>query len=69
MPAWAGEDGAGYSWVEVWDGEWHFLSAHNFTTGDLDDGWFYPEPGRQGFRTFTQLPTKRSCYPSLVWLL
>ncbi len=39
IPMW--NDGSGnHSWVEVWDGSWHFTGAAEATGDDLDKGWF-----------------------------
>jgi len=38
-PLWA--DGSGnHSWVEVWDGKWHFTGAAEPTGDELDKAWF-----------------------------
>ncbi|MBN1421269.1 MAG: transglutaminase domain-containing protein [Planctomycetes bacterium] len=38
-PLWS--DGSGnHSWVEIWDGEWHFTGAAEPTGEYLDRGWF-----------------------------
>ncbi|MCY2925250.1 MAG: hypothetical protein NT031_07400 [Planctomycetota bacterium] len=38
-PAWA--DGSGnHTWVEVWDGRWHFTGAGEPAGEKLDDAWF-----------------------------
>jgi poly(3-hydroxybutyrate) depolymerase len=39
IPMW--NDGSGnHSWVEVWDGGWHFTGAAEATGDELDKGWF-----------------------------
>lgn len=38
-PLWTNERG-NHTWVEVWDGGWHFTGADEFDAGGLDRGWF-----------------------------
>jgi poly(3-hydroxybutyrate) depolymerase len=38
-PMWRDRSG-NHSWVEVWDGGWHFTGAAEPTGDRLDDGWF-----------------------------
>jgi hypothetical protein len=38
-PLWANERG-NHTWVEVWDGDWHFTGADEFDANGLDRGWF-----------------------------
>lgn len=44
-PSWA--DGRGnHTWVEVWDGDWHFLGAAEPDPQGLDRGWFVADAAR-----------------------
>jgi hypothetical protein len=38
-PMWMNERG-NHTWVEVWDGDWHFTGADEFDAAGLDRGWF-----------------------------
>ena len=38
-PLWANERG-NHTWVEVWDGSWHFTGADEFDANGLNRGWF-----------------------------
>jgi dienelactone hydrolase len=38
-PLWANERG-NHTWVEVWDGGWHFTGADEYEKDGLDRGWF-----------------------------
>lgn len=38
-PLWANERG-NHTWVEVWDGDWHFTGADEYDANGLDRGWF-----------------------------
>lgn len=38
-PNWATKPG-NHTWVEVWDGDWHFLGADEYDAEGLDRGWF-----------------------------
>ena len=38
-PLWANERG-NHTWVEIWDGDWHFTGADEFDAAGLDRGWF-----------------------------
>ncbi|WP_193212640.1 transglutaminase domain-containing protein [Luteolibacter marinus] len=38
-PLWANERG-NHTWVEIWDGGWHFTGADEFDEKGLDRGWF-----------------------------
>ncbi|MBN8248618.1 MAG: hypothetical protein J0L84_14410 [Verrucomicrobia bacterium] len=38
-PLWANGRG-NHTWVEVWDGDWHFTGADEFDAAGLDRGWF-----------------------------
>jgi transglutaminase-like putative cysteine protease len=38
-PMWTNERG-NHTWVEVWDGDWHFAGADEYDAGGLDRGWF-----------------------------
>lgn len=39
IPMWVDMSG-NHSWVEVWDGTWHFTGAAEATGADLDKAWF-----------------------------
>lgn len=39
IPAWANKPG-NHTWVEVWDGDWHFTGACEFDAQGLDRAWF-----------------------------
>lgn len=34
------DDRGNHTWVEVWDGRWHFMGADEFDAKGLDRGWF-----------------------------
>ncbi len=38
-PLWANERG-NHTWVEIWDGDWHFTGADEYDKDGLDRGWF-----------------------------
>lgn len=38
-PMWANERG-NHTWVEIWDGDWHFTGADEPDPAGLDHGWF-----------------------------
>lgn len=38
-PLWANERG-NHTWVEIWDGDWHFTGADEYDANGLDRGWF-----------------------------
>ena len=38
-PMWADKRG-NHTWVEVWDGRWHFTGAAEYDAAGLDRGWF-----------------------------
>jgi len=38
-PLWP-DGGGNHSWVEIWDGGWHFTGAAEATGDELDHGWF-----------------------------
>ncbi|MBI1337297.1 MAG: hypothetical protein GC164_10090 [Phycisphaera sp.] len=38
-PLWVDKSG-NHSWVEVWDGDWHFTGADEAKGNELDRGWF-----------------------------
>jgi len=38
-PMWANERG-NHTWIEVWDGDWHFTGADEYDEAGLDRGWF-----------------------------
>lgn len=38
-PLWANERG-NHTWIEVWDGDWHFTGADEYDKEGLDRGWF-----------------------------
>ena len=38
-PMWTNERG-NHTWVEVWDGDWHFAGADEYDKDGLDRGWF-----------------------------
>lgn len=38
-PLWTNERG-NHTWVEIWDGEWHFAGADEYDAAGLDRGWF-----------------------------
>lgn len=42
-PAWI-DDSGNHTWVEIWDGRWHFLGAAE--PGPLDDTWFKDKAAR-----------------------
>lgn len=38
-PMWSNGRG-NHTWVEIWDGDWHFLGADEYDAQGLDRGWF-----------------------------
>jgi hypothetical protein len=38
-PLWANQRG-NHTWVEIWDGDWHFTGADEYDAAGLDRGWF-----------------------------
>ncbi|MCX6913529.1 MAG: transglutaminase-like domain-containing protein, partial [Verrucomicrobia bacterium] len=38
-PLWSNNSG-NHTWVEIWDGDWHFTGAADPIPGGLDRGWF-----------------------------
>ena len=38
-PLWSNNSG-NHTWVEIWDGDWHFTGAAEPSPGGLDRGWF-----------------------------
>lgn len=39
VPKWVNKDG-NHTWVEIWDGDWHFTGADEFDKSGLDHAWF-----------------------------
>jgi len=39
VPSWT-DDRGNHTWVEIWDGDWHFAGAAEPDTKGLDHGWF-----------------------------
>ena len=39
IPNWSNKSG-NHTWVEIWDGDWHFTGAAEFDEAGLDRGWF-----------------------------
>jgi len=39
VPQWAQKEG-NHTWVEIWDGDWHFTGADEYDKAGLDRGWF-----------------------------
>jgi predicted esterase len=39
VPEWANKEG-NHTWVEIWDGDWHFTGADEYDQAGLDRGWF-----------------------------
>jgi poly(3-hydroxybutyrate) depolymerase len=44
-PLWANERG-NHTWVEIWDGDWHFTGADEYDANGLDRGWFVGDAGQ-----------------------
>lgn len=38
-PLWANGRG-NHTWIEIWDGDWHFAGADEYDSNGLDRGWF-----------------------------
>ena len=38
-PLWANDRG-NHTWIEIWDGDWHFTGADEYDKEGLDRGWF-----------------------------
>lgn len=45
VPQWSDKEG-NHTWVEVWDGGWHFTGADEYTTNGLDHAWFEKDAAR-----------------------
>ncbi len=45
IPSWVDKRG-NHTWVEVWDGDWHFLGAAEPDPNGLDHGWFIGDASR-----------------------
>lgn len=45
IPSWVDKRG-NHTWVEVWDGDWHFLGAAEPDPNGLDRGWFVGDASR-----------------------
>jgi hypothetical protein len=47
-PAWTSGRGNGgtHEWVEIWDGDWHFLGADEHRSEGLDQAWFNEEASK-----------------------
>ncbi len=43
-PSWSKKPG-NHTWVEIWDGDWHFAGADEYDAGGLDRGWFVGDAG------------------------
>lgn len=39
VPEWVNKEG-NHTWVEIWDGDWHFTGADEYDKAGLDRGWF-----------------------------
>ena len=39
VPEWVNKEG-NHTWVEIWDGDWHFTGADEYDQAGLDRGWF-----------------------------
>jgi predicted esterase len=39
VPEWVNKEG-NHTWVEIWDGDWHFTGADEYDPAGLDRGWF-----------------------------
>lgn len=44
-PMWANERG-NHTWIEIWDGEWHFTGADEYDAQGLNRGWFVGDAAR-----------------------
>lgn len=44
-PMWSNGRG-NHTWVEIWDGGWHFTGADEYDAGGLDRGWFTADAAR-----------------------
>jgi pimeloyl-ACP methyl ester carboxylesterase len=44
-PMWTNGRG-NHTWVEIWDGDWHFTGADEYDTAGLDRGWFIADAAR-----------------------
>jgi predicted esterase len=45
VPEWADKEG-NHTWVEIWDGDWHFTGADEYDKAGLDRGWFNHDAAR-----------------------
>jgi len=45
VPEWAQKDG-NHTWVEFWDGDWHFLGADEYNPAGPDQCWFNADAAR-----------------------
>jgi hypothetical protein len=44
-PMWTNKRG-NHTWVEIWDGDWHFTGADEYDARGLDRGWFVGDAAR-----------------------
>ncbi|MCK6500279.1 MAG: hypothetical protein L6Q38_12470, partial [Nitrospira sp.] len=44
-PMWTNERG-NHTWVEIWDGDWHFTGADEFDAQGLNRGWFVADAAK-----------------------
>jgi poly(3-hydroxybutyrate) depolymerase len=44
-PMWANQRG-NHTWVEIWDGGWHFTGADEYDAAGLNRGWFTEDAGK-----------------------
>lgn len=44
-PMWTSQRG-NHTWVEIWDGGWHFTGADEYDANGLDRGWFVEDAAR-----------------------
>ncbi len=45
VPEWAQKEG-NHTWVEFWDGDWHFLGADEYNAAGPDQAWFNADAAR-----------------------
>ncbi|HZI32668.1 MAG TPA: transglutaminase domain-containing protein, partial [Candidatus Binatia bacterium] len=72
VPEWVNKDG-NHTWVEIWDGAWHFTGADEYDEQGLDRAWFVhdaaltarsPNPLNQVYATSWR---KTDTYFPLMW--
>ena len=70
-PLWSNGRG-NHTWVEIWDGDWHFTGADEYDPAGLDRGWFVADaaaalPERPEHRIYASAWRRRGLHFPLAW--